>query len=56
VAWVWALADRKQAGEYLSDADFRRYLGGRRHVRALHKAEEARTHKGRLGKLAKVGA
>lgn len=56
LGWVWGLADRKQAGEHLSDAEFRRYLDGRRHVRALHAAVDARTHKGRLAKLAKVGA
>ncbi len=55
LGWFWPLQERKQAGEYLSGEDFGRLISGRRAVRALHKAEEARTHKGRLGKLAKVG-
>ncbi len=46
---------RKAGGEYLSGADFGLYLEGRRVMRALWKADEARTHKGRLAKLAKVG-
>jgi hypothetical protein len=56
VGYVFSLQERKGAGEYLSDAEFRDLVAGRRHVRALHAAQGARTHKGRLAKLARVGA